>query len=199
MPSLDGKCQVRTCRRTHPSTRALWIVEPARSRARHRAAGVDRPGDGDAAPEGRVLLRLDLVAGLQGAPVGHDDAPDLLGAEAAVRRAAARPRPATPCSPGPLPAAVAAARAAAVAAAAEAAAPAPAGAAGARCRSRRRCPGPSPVFSVPEPNITPAPVPPPPAPAPCSPVPGPLPRTTLFELRPPSASATVCDLARASS
>ena len=28
-PSLDGKCQVRTWRRTQPSTRALWMVDPA--------------------------------------------------------------------------------------------------------------------------------------------------------------------------
>ena len=103
LPSLDGKCHARTCRSTHPSTRALWMVEPASDRARDGAAGVDCPGDRDAAPQRRVLLRLDLVASLQRAPVGDDDAPDLLrrSGHRATRR---RPRPpARPCSPGPLP------------------------------------------------------------------------------------------------
>src|ERR1019366_2484640 len=65
---------------------------PGPRRARHGAARVDRPRGRDAAAERRVLLRLDLVAGLERAAMGHDHAPDLFRTQAAVRRAAAAAR-----------------------------------------------------------------------------------------------------------
>ena len=155
-PSLDGKCHVRTCRSTQPSTRALWIVEPAMRRARHGAGRVDGPRHGDAATQRRVLLRLDLVAGLQRALVGHDDAPDLLGAQASVRRAAARRRPAGRARPGPLPLPLPPPVPLPLPPLPKPPLPRPPGPPAPEPKPPP-LPGPQPVLSVPEPNITPAP------------------------------------------
>src|SRR5579864_6432258 len=58
---------------------------PGEVRAGHRAARVNRPSHSDAPAERRVLLRCDLVAGLQRALVCDDHAANLLWTEPAVR------------------------------------------------------------------------------------------------------------------